>query len=102
MATKSLSIRIQEEMLDKLHVVADYEGRSANSQILILILRITECRINLGSLIIALCQFIAVVDADGVVRQRVLQIADGAPYPWQKGRRRIRSRAQRWFRLRRL
>ena len=37
MATKSLSIRIDEEMLDKLHVVADYEGRSANSQILILI-----------------------------------------------------------------
>ena len=37
MATKSLSIRIEEEMLDKLHVVSDYEGRSANSQILILI-----------------------------------------------------------------
>ena len=37
MATKSLSIRIEEEMLDKLHIVADYEGRSANSQILILI-----------------------------------------------------------------
>lgn len=37
MAIKSLSIRISEEMLDKLHVVADYEGRSANSQILILI-----------------------------------------------------------------
>ena len=37
MATKSLSIRIEEEMLDKLHVVAAYEGRSANSQILILI-----------------------------------------------------------------
>ncbi len=37
MAVKSLSIRIDEEMLDKLHVVADYEGRSANSQILILI-----------------------------------------------------------------
>ena len=37
MATKSLSIRIDEKMLDKLHVVADYEGRSANSQILILI-----------------------------------------------------------------
>ena len=34
---KSLSIRIDEKMLDKLHVVADYEGRSANSQILILI-----------------------------------------------------------------
>lgn len=37
MATKSLSIRIDEEMLNKLHIVADYEGRSANSQILILI-----------------------------------------------------------------
>ena len=34
---KSLSIRIDEKMLDKLHVIADYEGRSANSQILILI-----------------------------------------------------------------
>ncbi len=37
MAIKSLSIRIDEQMLDKLHVIADYEGRSANSQILILI-----------------------------------------------------------------
>ena len=37
MATKSLSIRIDETMLDKLHVLADYEGRSANSQVLILI-----------------------------------------------------------------
>ncbi|MBQ7654079.1 MAG: Arc family DNA-binding protein [Clostridia bacterium] len=37
MATKSLSIRIDEKVLNKLHVVADYEGRSANSQILILI-----------------------------------------------------------------
>ncbi len=37
MAIKSLSIRIDAEMLDKLHVVADYEGRSANSQINILI-----------------------------------------------------------------
>ncbi|WP_369010186.1 Arc family DNA-binding protein, partial [Salmonella enterica] len=36
MAIKSLSIRIDEEMLHKLHVVADYEGRSANSQILVL------------------------------------------------------------------
>jgi len=36
-AIKSLSIRIDEELLNKLHVVADYEGRSANSQILILI-----------------------------------------------------------------
>ena len=37
MSVKSLSIRIEDTMLDKLHVVADYEGRSANSQILILI-----------------------------------------------------------------
>lgn len=37
MAIKSLSIRIDEEMLHKLHFIADYEGRSANSQILILI-----------------------------------------------------------------
>lgn len=34
---KSISIRIDSEMLNKLHVVSDYEGRSANSQILILI-----------------------------------------------------------------
>ena len=37
MAVKSLSIRIDERMLEKLHVLADYEGRSANSQILVLI-----------------------------------------------------------------
>ena len=37
MAIKSLSIRIDDKMIDKLHVVADYEGRSANSEILILI-----------------------------------------------------------------
>jgi len=37
MATKSLSIRIDENMLNKLHVIADYEQRSANSEILILI-----------------------------------------------------------------
>ena len=37
MAIKSLSIRIDEEVLDKLHIVADYEGWSANSEILILI-----------------------------------------------------------------
>ena len=34
---KSLSIRIEEELLNRLHRVAEYEGRSANSQILILI-----------------------------------------------------------------
>lgn len=37
MAIKSLSIRIDDKLLDQLHFVADYEGRSANSQILILI-----------------------------------------------------------------
>lgn len=37
MAIKSLSIRIDETMLNKLHVLADYEGRSANSEINILI-----------------------------------------------------------------
>ena len=37
MAIKSLSIRIDETMLHKLHVVGDYEGRSANNEILILI-----------------------------------------------------------------
>ena len=36
MAIKSLSIRIDEDMLDKLHVVADYEGRSSNGQINVL------------------------------------------------------------------
>ena len=39
MSVKSLSIRIETEMLDKLHYVADYEERSANGQILILIRR---------------------------------------------------------------
>lgn len=37
MAIKSVSIRIEEEMLEKLGFVADYEGRSANSHILVLI-----------------------------------------------------------------
>ena len=37
MAIKNLTIRIDDAMLDKLHYVAGYEGRSANSQINILI-----------------------------------------------------------------
>ena len=37
MAVKSVSIRIEEEMLEKLSYIADYEGRSANSHILVLI-----------------------------------------------------------------
>ena len=42
MAIKSVSIRIDEEMLDKLHVIADYEGRSANSPVLVLIRDLIE------------------------------------------------------------
>ena len=37
MAIKSVSIRIEEEMLNKIAYVADYEGRSVNSHILVLI-----------------------------------------------------------------
>lgn len=37
MAIKNLSIRIDEQLLNDLHRVADYEGRSANSQLLILV-----------------------------------------------------------------
>ena len=37
MSIKSVSIRIEEEMLKKIAYVADYEGRSVNSHILVLI-----------------------------------------------------------------
>ena len=37
MAVKSVSIRMEEEMLEKLGYVAEYEGRSVNSQVLVLI-----------------------------------------------------------------
>ena len=37
MAVKSVSIRIEEEMLHKLSFVSDYEGRSVNSHVLALI-----------------------------------------------------------------
>lgn len=37
MSVKSVSIRIEDEMLKKLGYVADYEGRSVNSHILVLI-----------------------------------------------------------------
>ena len=37
MAMKSVSIRFEEEMLTKLNYVADYEGRSVNSQVLVLV-----------------------------------------------------------------
>ena len=37
MAVKSVSIRIEEEMLKRIGYVADFEGRSVNSHILVLI-----------------------------------------------------------------
>lgn len=37
MAIKSVPISIEQEMLDKIGFVADYEGRSVNSHILVLI-----------------------------------------------------------------
>ena len=37
MSVKSVSIRIEEEMLAKLSSVAAYEGRTLNSQVLVLI-----------------------------------------------------------------
>lgn len=37
MAIKNFSIRIDDKMLDKLHFIADYDGRSANGQVLVLI-----------------------------------------------------------------
>lgn len=37
MAVKSVSIRIEEEMLRKIAYIADYDGRSVNSHILVLI-----------------------------------------------------------------
>jgi len=37
MSVKSVSIRIEEEMLSKIGYIADYEGRSVNSHVLVLI-----------------------------------------------------------------
>lgn len=37
MVAKNLSIRIDKELLDKIHYVANHNGRSANSEILLLI-----------------------------------------------------------------
>lgn len=37
MSVKSVSIRIEQEMLDKIAYIADYEGRSVNSHVLVLI-----------------------------------------------------------------
>lgn len=37
MAIKSISFRLDENLLKKLHYIADYEGRSANSQVMVLV-----------------------------------------------------------------
>ena len=37
MAIKSVSIRIEQEMLDKIGYIAEYEGRTVNSHILVLV-----------------------------------------------------------------
>ena len=37
MAVKNVSIRIEEEMLKRIGYVADFEGRSVNSHVLVLI-----------------------------------------------------------------
>lgn len=42
MVIKSLSVRIDQKTLDKLHILSDYDGRSANSEILYLIRREIE------------------------------------------------------------
>ena len=39
---KCLSVRIDETMLHKLHIIAEYEARSANAQILILVRDLIE------------------------------------------------------------
>ncbi len=42
MAIKSISFRLDEEMLHKLHYIADYEGRSANGQITVMVRNLIE------------------------------------------------------------
>lgn len=42
MSIKSLSIRIDESLLARFHKFSDYEGRSANAQILILMREAVE------------------------------------------------------------
>lgn len=37
MSTKSVSIRFEEEMLKKISYIAEYEGRSVNSEVLCLV-----------------------------------------------------------------
>ena len=50
---KSFSIRLDDEMLDKLHVIADYEARSASGQIIFLIRKcIEEYEKNNGEIVL--------------------------------------------------
>ena len=42
MAMKSISFRLDEKMLHKLHYIADYEGRSANGQITVMVRGLIE------------------------------------------------------------
>lgn len=42
MMLKHISVRIDEELLEKLHVVAEYEGRSINKHILVMIRKSIE------------------------------------------------------------
>ncbi len=42
MSIKSISFRLDEEMLHKLHYIADYEGRSANGQITVMVRSLIE------------------------------------------------------------
>lgn len=42
MAIRNLTIRIDDETLDKLHIISGYEGRSVNSQMLILVRDLIE------------------------------------------------------------
>ena len=42
MAKKNISLRMEEETLFKLHVIADYEGRSANGQLVYMVNHLIE------------------------------------------------------------
>ena len=42
MAVKHISVRIDDKTLNKLRVVSDYEGRSASSQVLMLIRKMIQ------------------------------------------------------------
>ncbi|MBQ2840953.1 MAG: Arc family DNA-binding protein [Oscillospiraceae bacterium] len=42
MPLKISSIRMESELLEKLHAVAEYEGRSANGQIMVLVRKCIE------------------------------------------------------------